>query len=101
MHIPLIYVHLFYKYFVRRSDGQATKGRNVKCGKSKIQRASLFMDVVILVFLVREVFNTIAKEDAEFLDGEDSDFEVILKVKGRIRNSGLFRIFTYTDDGLF
>ena len=39
MHIPLVYEHLFYKYFVRRSVGQATKGK----------RASLLMDVVILV----------------------------------------------------
>ena len=38
--IPLVYEHLFYKYFVRRSDGQATKGK----------RASLLMDVFILVF---------------------------------------------------
>ena len=41
MHIPLIYEHLFYKYFVRWSVGQATKSK----------RASLLMDVVILVFL--------------------------------------------------
>ena len=27
MHIPLVYEHLFYKYFVRRSVGQATKGK--------------------------------------------------------------------------
>ncbi len=40
MHIPLVYEHLFYKYFVRRSVGQATKG----------ERASLLMDVVILVW---------------------------------------------------
>ena len=26
MHIPLVYEHLFYKYFVRRSVGNATKG---------------------------------------------------------------------------
>ncbi len=39
MHIPLVYEHPFYKYFVRRSVGQATKGK----------RASLLMDVVILV----------------------------------------------------
>ena len=26
----------------------------------------------------REVFNTIAKEDSEFMDEQDSDFEVIL-----------------------
>ena len=75
---------LFYKYFVRRSVGQAKKGRNVKIWKrdfldpwlryttvffcahssfkwasillivctSVIQRASLLMDVVILVYLV-------------------------------------------------
>ena len=30
--IRLIYEHLYYKYFVRRSVGQATKGRNVKIG---------------------------------------------------------------------
>ena len=41
MHIPLVYEHLFYKSFVRRSVGQATKGK----------RASLLMDVVILVFI--------------------------------------------------
>ncbi len=40
VHIPLVYEQLFYKYFVRRSVGQATKGK----------RASLLMDVVILVF---------------------------------------------------
>ena len=28
--IPLTYKHLLYKSFVRRSVGQATKGRNVK-----------------------------------------------------------------------
>ena len=39
MHFPLVYEHLFYKYFVRRSVVQATKGK----------RASLLMDVVILV----------------------------------------------------
>ena len=39
MHIPLVYEHLFYKYFVRRSVGQATKGK----------RASILMDVVIFV----------------------------------------------------
>ncbi len=39
VHIPLVYEHLFYKYFVRRSVVQATKGK----------RASLLMDVVILV----------------------------------------------------
>ena len=27
MHIPLVYEHLFYKYFVLRSVGQATKGK--------------------------------------------------------------------------
>ena len=41
MYIPLVYEHLFYKYLVRRSVGQATKGK----------RASLLMDVVILVVL--------------------------------------------------
>ncbi len=30
VHIPLIYEHLFYKYVVRPSVGQAAKGRNVK-----------------------------------------------------------------------
>ncbi len=30
LHIPLIYEHLFYNYFVRRFISQATKGRNVK-----------------------------------------------------------------------
>ena len=39
VHIPLVYEHLFYKYFVRWSVGQATKGI----------RASLLMDVVIIV----------------------------------------------------
>ncbi len=39
LHIPFIYKHLFYKYFVHRSVGQATKGK----------RALLLMDVVILV----------------------------------------------------
>ncbi len=42
MHIPLVFEHLFYKYFVLRSVGQATKGK----------RASLLMDVVILVILI-------------------------------------------------
>ncbi len=40
VHIPLVYEHLIYKYFVRRTVGQATKGK----------RASLLMDVVILVY---------------------------------------------------
>ena len=30
VHISLIVEYLFYKYFVRRSVGQAKKGRNVK-----------------------------------------------------------------------
>ena len=30
MQILLIFEHLFYKYFVRRSVGEATKSRNVK-----------------------------------------------------------------------
>ncbi len=42
VHIPLVYEHLFYKYFVLRSVGQATKGK----------RASLLIDVVILVIFV-------------------------------------------------
>ncbi len=42
VHIPLVYEHLFYKYFVLQSVGQATKGK----------RASLFMDVVILVIAI-------------------------------------------------
>ncbi len=42
MHIPLVYKHPFYKYFVPLSVGQATKGK----------RALLLMDVVILVFFV-------------------------------------------------
>ncbi len=33
LHIPLIYEHLFCKFFVRRSVGQATKDRNVKICK--------------------------------------------------------------------
>ncbi len=40
VYIPLVYEHLFYKYFVRRSVGQATKSK----------RASLLVDVVILVY---------------------------------------------------
>ena len=39
VHIPIVYEHIFYKYFVRRSVGQATK----------VKRASLLMDVVIIV----------------------------------------------------
>ena len=30
VHIPLVYVHLFYKYFVRRSVGQVTKGKKLR-----------------------------------------------------------------------
>ncbi len=33
VHIPLTYEVLFYKYFICRSLGQATKGRNVKIWK--------------------------------------------------------------------
>ncbi len=33
MNIPLNYEHLFYIYFVRRSVGKATNGRNVKIQK--------------------------------------------------------------------
>ncbi len=44
MHIPLINEHVFYKYFVRRSIGQATKG----------ERASLLKDIVILVLFIVE-----------------------------------------------
>ncbi len=40
VHIALVYKQLFYKYFVRRSVGQATKGKT----------ASLLMYVVILVY---------------------------------------------------
>ncbi len=43
VHIPLVYKHLFYKYFVRWSIGQVTKGK----------RALLLMDVVVLVFWVK------------------------------------------------
>ncbi len=39
-HIPLVYEHLFYKYFVRQSVIQATKDT----------RALLLLDVFILVF---------------------------------------------------
>ena len=45
MHIPLVYEHLFYKYFVRQSVSQATKGK----------KASLHMDVVILAFIQKYV----------------------------------------------
>ena len=64
MHIPLVYEHLFYKYFDRQSVGQATKGNNVKMSFRpqfqfslvhtyflKFETASLLMDVVILVFV--------------------------------------------------
>ncbi len=43
VHIPFVYEHLFYKYFVRLSVGQATKGK----------RASILMDVVILVLEIK------------------------------------------------
>ncbi len=33
MLIPIIYEHLFYKYIVRRSVSQATKGKNVNVNK--------------------------------------------------------------------
>ena len=46
VHIPLVYEHLFYKYFVRLSVGQATKGKS----------ASLLMDVVILVLYLTRIF---------------------------------------------
>ncbi len=36
VYIPLRYEHLFNKYFVRRSVGPATKGRNVKIFKRNI-----------------------------------------------------------------
>ncbi len=39
VHIPIVYEHLFYKYFLHRSVGQATNGKS----------ASLLMAVVILV----------------------------------------------------
>ena len=32
--------------------------------------------------MFREVFNTIAKEDSEFMDEQDSDFEVYLFKQG-------------------
>ncbi len=41
--IPLLYEHLFYKYFDRRSVSQAANGK----------RASLRMDVVILVLIMK------------------------------------------------
>ena len=41
MYIPLVYEHLFYKYFVRRSGRSGYKDK----------RASLLMDVVILVYI--------------------------------------------------
>ncbi len=30
VHITLVYEHLFYKYFVRRSVGRATKGKELR-----------------------------------------------------------------------
>ncbi len=61
MHIPLVYGHLFYKYFVRRSVVQATKGK----------RASLLMDVVILVFYKHEPIHRIPSfsKDDKFSKG--------------------------------
>ena len=57
MHIPLVYEHLFYKYNVRRSVGQATKGK----------RASLLMDVVILVIqLFLNIFH--AKKNGNLIE---------------------------------
>ena len=47
MHIPLEYEHLFYKYYVRQSVGQATKGK----------RASLLVDVVILVYKIEKLMS--------------------------------------------
>ncbi len=56
MHISLKYEYLFYKYFVRRSVGQATKGKNVKLCYILFSYIfliiSLLMDVVILVLFI-------------------------------------------------
>ncbi len=54
MQIPLINEHLFCKYFVRVSVGNATKGK----------KALLLMDVVILVFVfyVNPMLDAINKE---------------------------------------
>ncbi len=39
LHIPLIYKHLFYKYFVCWYVGQATKDKNVKTWKFSVVHA--------------------------------------------------------------
>ncbi len=58
MHNPLVYENLFYKYFVRRSVGQATKGK----------RASLLMDVVILDFYLNYINKHKIKDGQESLN---------------------------------
>ena len=45
VHIPLIYEHIFYKYFVCQSTSQATKGRNVKILKHDFLRPN--SDIVL------------------------------------------------------
>ena len=55
VHIPLICEHLFYKYFVSWSVGQAKKGRNVKISKHKFLSCYLKKDF----FLVRLIWSMI------------------------------------------
>ncbi len=63
MYIPLVYEHLFYKYVVLLSVGKATKGK----------RASVLMDVVILVFIISK--NCASTQDIYI----NSDIHYLLK----------------------
>ena len=50
LQIRLTYEHLFYKYFVRRSVGQDTKGRNVKILKMKFSSPLIKIDQLFFLY---------------------------------------------------
>ncbi len=84
MHIPLVYEHLFYKYFVRLSVGQATKGK----------RASLLMDVVIMLDVI--IFSCLGLEVPAELELRNGG-GVFTKVSGPGRLGGVtvFCVFSH------
>ncbi len=68
MNIPLIYEHLFYKYFVRRSVVQATKGKRafILLNESKIIcKEILQMKQTFEVYIVAAI--TINKDNLTYL----------------------------------
>ena len=58
MNIPLSYEHLFYKYFIRRSVGQATKSRNVKKNVMKGFVFFVLIFDIIFQYIISKSFAT-------------------------------------------